>query len=120
MAKRKSSNIVEVSPDFGPEVITASSEEIMKLKQLHEQLQDSLVNNSKKRKKRHLRPDFNSKSNNIINDDDRPLDASVIESLKVSKDNIDDVKLISKTPSRKSRSAILITYVNPLFIYVWR
>lgn len=110
MAKRKSSNIIEASPalsDFGPEEITSSSEEIMKLKQLHEQLQDSLDTNSKKRKKRILRPDFN-KSNNLTNDDDRPLDASVIESLKASKDAKDVVKPISKA-SKKSKSAILIT-----------
>lgn len=109
MTKRKSSNIVEDSPaDFGPEEITSSSEEIMKLKQLHEQLQVSLDNNSKKRKKRNLRPDFN-KSNNLINDDDRPLDASVIESLKASKDAQDDAKPISNAPSKKLKSAILIT-----------
>lgn len=115
MVKRKNANIDDdVSPteflsDFGPEEITSSSEEIMKLKLLHEQLKDSLDNNSKKKKKRKFRPEFTSTSNNLINDDDRPLDASVIESLKASKDTKEDLKPISKTPSKKSKSTILIT-----------
>ena len=99
----------DMSDDFGPEEITSSSEEILKLKLLHEQLKESLDTNSKRRKKRKVQPDFVNTSDTLINDDDRPLEISVIESMKASMDVIEELKPIAKSKARKSKSSILIT-----------